>query len=92
MRGAGDPTHRVAADGSFWRACVTPLGPATLHLRVAGDEVVVSAWGDGARWAVDSAPALLGATTTTAGSRPTTPCCASAGADVRAGGCRARAW
>ncbi len=61
VRGGGDPTHRIAADGSVWRACVTPQGPAALHLSVQGDEVVVSAWGTGASWAVDTAPALLGA-------------------------------
>ena len=73
VRGAGDPTHRIAPDGSFWRVCVTPLGPATLHLHVEGAEVVVSAWGDGAAWAVDSAPALLGAGDDDSGFAPEHP-------------------
>jgi 3-methyladenine DNA glycosylase/8-oxoguanine DNA glycosylase len=61
VRGAGDPTHRIAADRSVWRVCATPFGPATLHLQVDADEIAMSAWGAGAAWAVESAPALLGA-------------------------------
>lgn len=60
VRGSGDPTHRWAADGSLWRACRSPLGPATLHLRVRNDEVLASAWGPGAHWVVDGVPELLG--------------------------------
>lgn len=70
VRGSGDPTHRVAADGSLWRACITPSGPAALHLRLEVGEVVVSAWGDGAAWAVETAPALLGATDDDTGFEP----------------------
>lgn len=59
-RGAGDPTCRVTADG-FWRATRTPLGPATVLLRRAGADITVTAWGPGAEWAADTAPALVGA-------------------------------
>ncbi len=43
-----------------WRAARTPEGPATIHIRVDGDRVEVEGWGDGADWALDAAPALLG--------------------------------
>ncbi|MBV9413286.1 MAG: DNA-3-methyladenine glycosylase 2 family protein [Acidimicrobiia bacterium] len=59
-RGAGDPTMRFAADG-VWRATRTPDGPATIHLRGGGHRVEVEAWGDGAGWAVEHAPDLVGA-------------------------------
>jgi len=51
---------RFAGDG-VWRATRTPAGPATLHLRGGGDRVEVEAWGDGAEWAVEHAPELVGA-------------------------------
>jgi 3-methyladenine DNA glycosylase/8-oxoguanine DNA glycosylase len=59
-RGPGDPT--MVFDGPvIWRAVRTERGPATLALRVVGDEVRISAWGDGAAEAVDLVPALCGA-------------------------------
>lgn len=58
-RGRGDPTTRVDAH-EMWRATRTPEGPATMHLTVVQDEVVVSAWGDGAEWVLESVPALIG--------------------------------
>ena len=62
-RGAGDPTHRLEADGSLWRATRTPAGPVLLHVaaRPADGEVEASAWGPGAEWALDGVPDLLGA-------------------------------
>lgn len=60
VRGAGDPAHK-AADGAFWRACLTPDGPATLALRSTGTEVHATAWGPGAEWAIAGVPDLLGA-------------------------------
>lgn len=49
-------------DGSgVWRATRTPAGPASTHISCAGGEVTVRAWGQGARWALDAAPALVGA-------------------------------
>jgi 3-methyladenine DNA glycosylase/8-oxoguanine DNA glycosylase len=51
---------RFAGDG-VWRATRTPDGPATIHLSGGGHRVSVEAWGDGAAWAVEHAPALVGA-------------------------------
>lgn len=62
-RGAGDPTYRlegVGRDARHWRGLRTPDGPATLVLRHDGDDVRGEAWGDGARWALDRVPAMLG--------------------------------
>jgi 3-methyladenine DNA glycosylase/8-oxoguanine DNA glycosylase len=61
-RGAGDPTSRWGADGSFTRASQTPEGAGTLHLWVDPSEGVVEArgWGPGAAWLLDSVPSLLG--------------------------------
>jgi len=42
------------------RATRTPDGPATIELRRDGTAVVARAWGPGAAWALDGAPALLG--------------------------------
>jgi 3-methyladenine DNA glycosylase/8-oxoguanine DNA glycosylase len=58
-RGRGDPTLRIGADG-VWRATRTPEGPATIHLAIAGDELVARAWGDGAAWALEQSPAMAG--------------------------------
>ncbi|GAB3578526.1 DNA-3-methyladenine glycosylase family protein [Calidifontibacter terrae] len=62
--GGGDPTWRTTPDG-IWRACVTPHGPVSAHLRLvresAGDRVVASAHGPGAAWFLSQLPALLGA-------------------------------
>ncbi len=66
-RGRGDPTMRVDAEGTVWRACTTPQGSATLALRRDhGDRdqagvVRATAWGPGAAWALDGVPELLGA-------------------------------
>jgi 3-methyladenine DNA glycosylase/8-oxoguanine DNA glycosylase len=57
---AGGLTMRFAADG-VWRATRTPGGPATVHLSGGGHCVDVEAWGPGAGWAVEHAPALVGA-------------------------------
>ena len=58
-RGSGDPTFRTAPDG-VWRTLRTPFGSATLHLALVSDGVVARAWGEGAEWAIDGVPALLG--------------------------------
>jgi 3-methyladenine DNA glycosylase/8-oxoguanine DNA glycosylase len=60
-RGHGDPTLRRTDDGAWWRTTRTPAGPATLRLAADGDAVGVEAWGPGRDWAVERAPALLGA-------------------------------
>jgi 3-methyladenine DNA glycosylase/8-oxoguanine DNA glycosylase len=63
-RGAGDPSYRHdPLTGTVWRAMAAPTGPVTLRLRprpTAG-EVVATAWGPGAAWALDMVPAMLGA-------------------------------
>ena len=57
--GRGNPSMRFEA-GTVWRATRTPQGPVTTHLRVEGPSIVVRAWGPGAEWALEAAPALVG--------------------------------
>ncbi|WP_370871718.1 DNA-3-methyladenine glycosylase [Curtobacterium sp. A7_M15] len=60
QRGSGDPAFRVVGSDT-WLALRTPQGPASVLVRRAGpDAIAVSAWGDGAAWAVTHAPELLG--------------------------------
>ena len=72
VRGAGDPSHRFAADG-FWWACGTPTGPGTLRLAAARGVVSAAAWGEGAQWLLDQVPALLGADDDWSALRPPAP-------------------
>jgi 3-methyladenine DNA glycosylase/8-oxoguanine DNA glycosylase len=58
--GTGDPTIRIRR-GEAWRATRTPSGPATIRLIASAGAIIVSAWGDGAGWAVDHARDLSGA-------------------------------
>ncbi len=59
--GMGDPCLRVVADG-VWRATRTPDGLASQRLRVVRRGAVqADAWGPGADWLVERAPALCGA-------------------------------
>lgn len=58
-RGGTDPTTRFDADG-FWRATRTPDGPATERIAIRDGGVLVEAWGPGAEWLLEAAPALLG--------------------------------
>lgn len=60
QHGKGDPTTRVDVTEA-WRATRTPVGPGTEHLKLVGDRVEAEAWGPGAEWLLDRAPALLGA-------------------------------
>jgi 3-methyladenine DNA glycosylase/8-oxoguanine DNA glycosylase len=62
-RGPGDPTFRREADRPVvWRTVRTPDGSATLRLAQHADgSVHALAWGDGADWAIDGVPELLGA-------------------------------
>ncbi|GAA0990227.1 DNA-3-methyladenine glycosylase family protein [Subtercola frigoramans] len=60
LRGLGDPTMRLTPNG-FWRVMRTPLGPATLHVESGQSRIIATAWGEGAEWALDALPALLGA-------------------------------
>jgi len=74
VRGSGDPAHRIGVDGTFWRAALTPAGPATLALRLTGPgEVHAVAWGDGAGWALAGVPDLLGHRDDPAGFAPAHP-------------------
>jgi 3-methyladenine DNA glycosylase/8-oxoguanine DNA glycosylase len=57
--GGGDPTIRLART-SACRATVTPEGPVTVAFALSGDRVEAEAWGPGADWALDRAPAVLG--------------------------------
>ncbi|WP_254631603.1 MULTISPECIES: DNA-3-methyladenine glycosylase [unclassified Curtobacterium] len=60
QRGSGDPAFQVVG-ADTWLALRTPTGAASVLVRRAGaDAVAVSAWGDGAGWAVEHAPDLLG--------------------------------
>ncbi len=61
-RGGGDPTFQSDRGDGWWLGLPTPAGPATLRLAQRNDvgEVVATAWGEGAQWALDQVPALLG--------------------------------
>lgn len=60
--GPADPTFRRAPGGATWRGLRTPVGTATLVIApLASDGTVTAhAWGDGAAWALESVPAMLG--------------------------------
>lgn len=58
-QGRYDPTIRLETD-CCWRATRTPEGPVTTHLRVAGGELTVEAWGPGGNWAAEHACRLVG--------------------------------
>jgi len=60
LRHGRDPTIRIGATEAF-RATRTPVGGATLAIRVRGDGCDLTAWGPGSEWALDNAPDLLGA-------------------------------
>jgi 3-methyladenine DNA glycosylase/8-oxoguanine DNA glycosylase len=67
--GRQDPTIHLAA-GMVVRATRTPQGPATVRADHEGDRFIVEAWGDGAEWALDRAPGLLGCLDDRAGFAP----------------------
>lgn len=59
-RGAADPTVRMRGH-EVWRATRTPEGPGAERLIPLADRrLQVEAWGPGAGWLVDRAPALVG--------------------------------
>jgi 3-methyladenine DNA glycosylase/8-oxoguanine DNA glycosylase len=59
-RGGTDPTVRMRAH-EVWRATRTPDGPGTERLALLPDgALLVEAWGPGADWLVEHAPALVG--------------------------------
>jgi 3-methyladenine DNA glycosylase/8-oxoguanine DNA glycosylase len=58
--GNSDPCLRIVGD-SVWRSTRTPLGLATQRLRPGpASTVEVEAWGPGASWLLERAPALCG--------------------------------
>jgi 3-methyladenine DNA glycosylase/8-oxoguanine DNA glycosylase len=58
--GNSDPCLRIVGD-SVWRATRTPLGVATERLRPGpAGTLEVEAWGPGASWLLEHAPALCG--------------------------------
>ena len=59
--GSRDPAYRRTDDGAVWRTMRTPEGPATQRLLVVEGEVESHAWGDGAVWATERLPRILGA-------------------------------
>lgn len=59
LRGRHDPTMRLAP-GHAVRAWRTPGGPVTLELTTHGGLLAAEAWGDGAAWALEAVPALVG--------------------------------
>ena len=59
QRGPSDPTIRFGED-EVWRAARTPRGPASLRLRQRRATLLADAWGPGAGWMVEHAPALVG--------------------------------
>ena len=71
-RGAGDPTHRSLA-GRHLRATRTPAGPALLSVSAVGTRVSARAWGEGAEWALEQLPRLLGDADDPAGFTPRHP-------------------
>jgi 3-methyladenine DNA glycosylase/8-oxoguanine DNA glycosylase len=59
-RGPADPTFRTHG-GEVWRATRTPEGPGTERLALLPEgALLVEAWGPGAGWLVEHAPALAG--------------------------------
>jgi 3-methyladenine DNA glycosylase/8-oxoguanine DNA glycosylase len=63
---------RIDGDG-IWRATLTPDGPVTTHLTATHARITVQAWGPGASWALEAAPALVGAEDSGEGFRPMNP-------------------
>lgn len=58
---AQDPTIRLRHDAVV-RTSLTPEGPATVAITVTGPRAFrAEAWGEGAGWALEHAPALVGA-------------------------------
>lgn len=60
-RGAGDPAYARTPDGALWRAVHTPDGPGTLRMFQRDGTVTAQAWGSGASWLLEHAPAMAGA-------------------------------
>jgi len=59
--GRSDPTFRIDEAGRVWRGLRTPVGLVSLVVEARRDEVHAEAWGEGAQWALEAVPGLLGA-------------------------------
>ena len=70
--GPQDPTMRLET-GAVWRGMRTPDGPATALYRGRDGDVVVQAWGPGARWALGSSSDAIGLGDDVAGFAPRDP-------------------
>jgi endonuclease III len=57
--GSSDPTMRVGLADAY-RAMRTPEGPATVHIRSIGYDILTEGWGPGALWALETVPGLIG--------------------------------
>ena len=64
-----DPTCRIGPE-EIWRASRTPGGPATLRLRIDGDLLHATSWGDGAEATIEMLPDIVGAADTADDFRP----------------------
>jgi 3-methyladenine DNA glycosylase/8-oxoguanine DNA glycosylase len=54
------PLHGWFADDGWWLTARTPDGPGTIRIHRTREEVVGLAWGDGAKWLLDSLGAIAG--------------------------------
>ncbi|MFZ6002487.1 MAG: DNA-3-methyladenine glycosylase family protein [Actinomycetota bacterium] len=70
--GRHDPTI-LLSDTTVALAMRTPSGQAALRADHLGDRIEVEAWGEGADWALESAPGLLGCLDDRAGFEPVHP-------------------
>jgi 3-methyladenine DNA glycosylase/8-oxoguanine DNA glycosylase len=70
--GLHDPTIHLT-DGGVALTMHTPQGAATVRALHQGDRFEVDAWGDGAEWALEGAPGLLGCLDDRAGFAPIEP-------------------
>lgn len=79
-RGSCDPTFQLDPDGTVWRAVLTPDGPTTMRIvrRAPVGEIEIAAWGLGAPWLLDRAPAMLGADDDVSSFDPSSPVVRSA--------------
>ncbi|MEM6705804.1 MAG: DNA-3-methyladenine glycosylase 2 family protein [Acidobacteriota bacterium] len=55
-----DPSARLVGE-TYWRATRTPDGPATLAIAATPGSVEAESWGEGADWALERLPGLIGA-------------------------------
>jgi 3-methyladenine DNA glycosylase/8-oxoguanine DNA glycosylase len=69
-RGLGDPTHRRLGPNGWLRASRTPAGPVLIKIVANGSQVAARAWGEGAEFALDQLPRLLGEADDPAGFAP----------------------